>query len=997
MTNLRRVKRIVQVFLCVFFSLFFCVLASAQYRLDNWTTENGLPQNTVTGVVQADDGYIWGTTFGGIFRFDGVRFKVFNKSNTKGLDESRYIKVFKDGFGRIWFLSEAFSVVKYEDGKFTTFHSNDEFEGKIRGAYLHRDSDGNIVFSTGKGHFRFEDSRFVKFHIPNSKTDEFICLADRKGGLWLCSKSGVRRIFEGTEESFDINFSDDENVHPHLYDDRFGNIWIFEQNGYRIHRKKVQKLAINTNGVFLEDMNRDFWISIENELVKIDGNELDSERIDFSKLERLPIVNESSPGSVIVGITQDTEGGFWIGTGNKGLFHLTPQTFRMKTKSDWGTKDELVYPILEDRSGNIWVGIWLNSLVKYSKNNSYQVYQDALKSQFLTTLFENSEKRLYLGNLNRFYVFENGNFRDTSLHLKVPFTQGIFSISEDDLGNLWLATNIGLVKYNEKSAELFTTKDGLPSDYVTTTLKTEDGKLWLGTKLGLAVLEEGKITAFTEQDDLKNDHIRSLYKDESGVLWIGTYDTGLIRYKDGKFKRITKKDGLQNENVFCTLEDDNGWFWINTNNGIYRVRKKQLNDFADGKIGSVESIGYNKKDGLLSMEGNGGKQPAGIKRSNGELWFPTQKGIAIVNPSEISKHLSPPPVYLEEISIDENEIGKYGEEIELQPEQGNLAINYTGLSYLNSPLVKFRYRLEGLEEDWIEVGTRRTAFYNNLPPGEYIFHVLAANRDGIWNNEGAMLKIVKLPHYYQTWWFLILSILTAVGIIGYIFYTRLSKFREIAEAKTRFSKRLIESQEAERKRIASELHDGLGQELIIIKNRVYLAQQYSDDKESLKKELDEIAETTSQTLEDVREITNELRPVLLDRAGLSKAIKFMLEKVSTFLNVESDIDPIDELLTEDSEINIYRIIQESTGNVIKHSNASLVLVKVKQIDDEVIISIEDNGKGFDVTNVQPSVGGGLGLVGLKERTQALNGEISIISKKGEGTKVLVKVPVNKSQ
>ena len=492
------------------------------------------------------------------------------------------------------------------------------------------------------------------------------------------------------------------------------------------------------------------------------------------------------------------------------------------------------------------------------------------------------------------------------------------------------------------------------------------------------------------QNELKDDNIRSLYEDAEGVIWIGTYDNGLIRYKKGEIKRITKNDGLFHENAFCTLEDDNGWFWINTNNGIYRVRKQQLNDFADGKIESVESISYNKKDGLLTLEGNGEKQPAGIKRSNGELWFPTQEGVAIVDPNKISENPLPPPVHIEEIFIDKKEIENYGEAIEIQPETNNLEINYTGLSFTNSEFVKFRYRLEGLEDKWNEVGTRRTAFYNNIPPGEYTFQVLAANRDGVWNLEGAKLKIVKLPHYYETWWFYILSVLTALGIIGYIFYTRVSQFRKIAETKTEYSRRLIESQEAERKRLASELHDGLGQELIIIKNRAMLALNEGDDKEAVNKEISTISETASSALLGVREITNNLRPQLLDRLGLTKALKSMIRKVSGVVEIESDIDLIDGLVSKNEEINIYRIVQESINNIIKHSKAENALVEIKHSEKSILITIKDNGIGFDSTKIQTK-SEGLGLVGLKERVQLLGGEISIKSRIGDGTTIRVSI------
>lgn len=472
---------------------------------------------------------------------------------------------------------------------------------------------------------------------------------------------------------------------------------------------------------------------------------------------------------------------------------------------------------MEDRKGEVWLGLWASdknsreTIVKYDKNKNLKIVKNNTLGNFISALYEDFNGRIWIGTIGRFGYFENGKF----VHVRGMPGEAfliIHAISQNSNETVWIATDVGLFNYSDERANKFKKIGGLPSDFVTSFLNTKDGKFWIGTNKGLSYLENGKFHNITEQDDLKNDYIRSLYEDDDGVIWIGTYDAGLLRYKDGKFRRISKKDGMFNGNVFCTLEDDNGWLWINSNNGIYRVRKQELNDFADGKIEKVLSIGYTKNGGLLSNEGNGGKQPAGIKRRNGELWFPTQKGVAVINPNEIEINSTPPPVHIEEIFIDKAEIRKTGDGIEIAAEQTNLEIKYTGLSFSNPELVKFRYRLEGLENDWNDVSTRRTAFYNNITPGEYTFRVIAANRDGVWNDEGAKITIVKLPHYYQTWWFLILSIFLVAAIISYIFYNRISALHRIANAKTEYSRRLIESQEAERKRIASELHDGLGRD-----------------------------------------------------------------------------------------------------------------------------------------------------------------------------------------
>ena len=253
------------------------------------------------------------------------------------------------------------------------------------------------------------------------------------------------------------------------------------------------------------------------------------------------------------------------------------------------------------------------------------------------------------------------------------------------------------------------------------------------------------------------------------------------------------------------------------------------------------------------------------------------------------------------------------------------------------------------------------------------------------------MRIVVRPFFYQTWWFISLLVFALATFVWWLYYTRVSRLRAIADAKTLFSRQLIESQETERKRIASELHDGLGQSLVIIKNRAMLGLNKRDDHERVAKELGSISESASQALDEVREITNNLRPQLLDRLGLTKAIESMLKKIAGVIEVESKIDSIDGLFSEHEEISIYRIVQESLNNIIKHSNASNASVEIKRSTKDVSITIRDNGKGFDATNVDPERRT-LGLVGLKERAQLLKGEIAIDSKAGAGTTIHVTVP-----
>ncbi len=261
---------------------------------------------------------------------------------------------------------------------------------------------------------------------------------------------------------------------------------------------------------------------------------------------------------------------------------------------------------------------------------------------------------------------------------------------------------------------------------------------------------------------MTGNYVRSIYEDADGTLWIGTYGEGLSRFKDGVFFNYKEKNGLYNDDVFAIQEDERGNFWISSNHGIYRVKRQELDDFANGKIDKITSIGYGKDDGMLNNECNGGRQPASIRDKDGNFWFPTQDGVAVINPEFENFNPLAPPVIIESATV-EREPVNIANGLSIEAGKQNVEINFTGISFIKSSQIKFKYKLEGHDKDWIDAGTRRTVHYSYLPPGNYRFLVKAANADGVWNEKGAALDMKLSPFFYQTSGFYFLWI--AVGIL----------------------------------------------------------------------------------------------------------------------------------------------------------------------------------------------------------------------------------------
>jgi signal transduction histidine kinase/streptogramin lyase len=1014
-------------FVCLAANIFFIVAAmqavlAQEYGFDVWTTANGLPQNTVTGVAQTPDGYLWLATFDGLARFDGVKFTIFDKGNTKGILNNRFSGIFVDKDGAIWAMTENGAVTIYRGGAFASVQIPETLGSQFT---IVSDFRGDAVIETNERFYYYlQEGEFVRASEQKEKNVRQFFYG-KSGAKWNFGENEISRLKDGQTTKYPLALPPEFlnlSVNVYVHEDNQGALWIkLKEKLYRLADGNVTAFTKNEIAAFDELTPQQIFDDADGSVWFVFGdanlNRKANAQLIKYKDNRFVSYNLGESVSGTFGIT-DREGNFWLATPT-GLRRVRQKLITSLSVKDGLNRNE-VYPLLETADGDVLIGT-VQGVNRYRQGKITDLglkYSQGFPL-YMRGLWEDEQARVWLG-----FQGEGGfgRFEETGSVKRVgndKLPNGATDFASDQSGNIWIATEEGLFKYKDDSKIAhYTVKDGLHNDKIITIRFDRNGNLWLGTYDGLALLKEREkgrkgegetngepqpsssprlpvspspFLSFNHIENSPKGFVRAIFEDADGTLWFGTYSDGLVRYKDGKFFNYRVEHGLFNNGVFAILEDNRGNFWMSSNRGIHRVGKQELNDFADGKIPKLNSVSYDEKDGMLNAECNGGRIPSAIKTKDGKLWFPTMGGVAIIDPEAEKINPNPPPVVIENISIDrKSAIRNPNSTIEMLPGQTNLEIAYTGLSLIKSEQIKFRYRLEGLEENWVEAGTKRTVDYSYLPAGNYTFRVIAANANGVWNTEGAAVKIIVHPYFYQTWWFRVLAAFAVALIIWLIYHNRVSHLQEIADAKTAFSRQLIESQEAERKRIAAELHDGLGQNLVVIKNRAMLGINKGDDKERVARELNNISESAAQALEEVREITNNLRPQLLDRLGLTKAINAMLKKVSGVINLESEIDSIDGIFNETQEISIYRIVQESLNNIIKHSDASDAIVRIKRDANKVLITIEDNGKGFDVANTK-SNNSGLGLVGLKERAQLLNGEFVIDSKIGKGTKIRVAI------
>jgi len=971
---------------CVYLSS--TTVVAAQYRFDSWTTDNGLPQVSVNSLVQTRDGFLWLTTYGGLVRYDGLRFQVFNTLNTTGLRTSRFVRAIEDHEGSLWITTERQGVTRYKDGRFNTFTTEHGLpDNDVLGISLA--ADGNLFAYVNAKAFRWNGVAFVADSSPDIAPGKFL-YRTQSGGIWYLDGPRLRKI---ENERIVVDYAPEFQA-KRLFEDSEGRAWIAadsdflfmlkdgrlttytEKDGYAKHR---------FSSVF-EDRQKRIWFGTPDGLVLFKDNKL-----------TLFTTAEGLTRGAVNAILQDREGTLWVGTAG-GLNRLSERTITTYSVPE-GLAAENVYPIYEDRLGKIWIGSWPGLTVyadgKFQNlSERYFVAKDSVSA-----LLEDREGNVWIGswggNVVRVTKGQATFFPETPLvGLRIRV------IYQDRSGSIWFGTGHGLIKSSPsglagglRSLTRYASEDGLPGTEVFAIHEDRSGQLWIGSLGGLTRYKDGSFQAFTEKDGIASNIVRSIYEDADGALWIGMYESGLYRFKGDRFTHYTTTDGLFDNGAFQILEDDRGNFWISCNLGVYQVRKSELNDFAEGRVQKITSVPYNRNDGMLNSECNGGVQPAGIKARDGKLWFPTQQGVAVINPDTVPANTQPPPVVIESVVVDTATV-EARSPVKIQPGQIYFEVHYSGLSFINPELVKFKYRLEGLDPDWIDAGTRRTAYYSHLPPGKYHFTVLAANRDGVWNNQGASIDIMVLPPFWRTWWFVTVAVLALAGIALAFYRRRIGILKKAHSTQEAFSRQLIDSQEEERRRIAAELHDSLGQSLVLIRNWALLGKKALGETPGAN--LNQISDAASSAITEVREIAYNLGPYQLERLGLAHTIREMVERVSSTapIHFSVDVSELNGVFSKQAEISVYRIVQEAINNIVKHSGATEAGIEIKHDVARLAVTIRDNGKGFstEAGTPQQSVRRGFGLIGMEERVRLLKGEFAIQSSPGQGTRIEIHLP-----
>lgn len=984
-------KRFVAVsWVCVWISIHAAIALASEpprYTSRMWQTDDGLPQNTVQAIAQGRDGYLWAGTLRGLARFDGMRFTVFDSDNTPALKNSSITALCQSRAGSLWIGTGGGGLVEMRENRFVQHPLGDSLRANTVKCIL-EGRDGSLWVGALEGLFHYQSGKWTHFTVKDGLVDDVVrCMCEDEDRIWIGAGTGVHVYKDGviTRRPMPPGFPG-TSVHGIMRDSK-GGIWVAVTGGLIGIKNEQYTLVSRRNGLpddnvtaLAEDRQGNLWMGTSGGLCRMTQGKI--------------VIEKESTGAFydqVNTLFEDREGNIWAGA-KDGLHQLRARRFLTYSRQQ-GLPHNNIMSVLEDRSGSMWIGTWGGGLAQmkdgeitnYNWENSLN---SGLSSDLVLSLYEDRDGSLLVGT-----DYEGGTFR---------FNEGNFSrvwdkkdsltnrvvrvIYRDRTGNLWFGASPGLVlaatkqKYLERATIRCMTEDG-------------DGVFWVGSNDGLFRRKEGKFERLNLPGQLEHQTVIALYADKNNTLWIGTEKNGLGRWKDGHYTDYTTQQGLWSDEIFEILEDDQERLWMSCTRGVFRVSKANLAKYDRREAPGIGCIAYGKADGMESIQCNGVAKPAGWKSRDGRLWFATTKGVAVTDP-EAGEGFNgnAPEVRIEEVIADKQMVSAAGDgsRIRVQPGRGEMEFHYTALSFAVPEKNRFRYKLAGVDPDWVEAGSRRVAYYNNLRPGDYEFQVVAADNEGVWNWKGARAGVQLLPHFWQSWWFTACAAVAMAGIVG-------GAVRNATRGKLQHKLHLLEKQhavEGERTRIARDMHDDLGARLTEILLLNELAQKSSAQPENSLTHLDK----QSQVIEDVAgsldAIVWAVNPVNDSLDRLANYLYAQAERLLGMRFIHCRFDVPDELpdysLSSEVRHNVYLAVRETLNNVIKHSGASEVWFRLRTTPTTLSIVIEDNGGGFSPTEGS-SVGNG--LHNIEKRMKNLGGTFHLATQPGKGTCIRLEVPI----
>jgi signal transduction histidine kinase/ligand-binding sensor domain-containing protein len=955
--------------------------------------ENGLPQNTVQAIAQTRDGFLWLGTEAGLVRFDGASFQLFDRTTDPRLPGNDIRCLLESSDGSLW-IGTSDGLARWKDGAATAFSTQQGLPANgIRA--LVETSDKVLWAWTDAGLAHLAGDRFTASELGFPAASITNILPVAQGGLLVVAGSNGAEYLKGQWIDIDEYFPTTDHT-AFFASLTGGKIATASETTLELARGDgsiikpedvVAKFAVGKDlpgtriQAMMADREGNLWVGTNGGLARI--------RAD-GRVERLPVTDPLAAASVL-SLLEDREGDMWVGTETDGLHILRDQRFHILGARD-GLSSDAITTVVDDTAGTLWVGTQesgLNAIAKNGKVKTYTV-RDGLMSDVILSLAAGPNGAIWVGTPDGLNRIAGGRVDSIGSANGLP-DDFIRSLLADADGSLWIGTRHGLTHWKNAAGttsfanaaaqmETYTVANGLGSDLVGAMARDAGGDLWMATLAGLSRLHAGAIENFTTANGLSSNVVTALLPRADGSLLIGTENHGWdVRDSHGFHPQI--QNGLSKATVRAILYDGQGHLWFATQSGIARCDCGAMSGAVPYCSHWME---FGTADGLRSRETATNSHPSAWRSHDGHLWFATPRGLAEVDPANFPVNQVAPPVAIERFSVDDLAQPRRGADSPMRVQAGHVhfEFDYAGLSFVAPQKVAYRYMLEGFDHGWTDAGTRRTAYYTNIPPGRYTFRVQAANNDGIWNTAGAAFRFELEPHFYQTIWFY--ALLLAAFAAGFVLLIRL----RVSRAEREFKAVL-----GERSRIAREIHDTLAQGYVGISVQLEVLAELLRQRrvEDAQKHLNSARDHVRAGLADARQSIWALRTQDSRETTLPVKLRRIAEQAAgNGLEAQFRLFGAYRALPAASEQEILRIAQEAIHNVKKHAGASQLTVQLEYLTGEVNLEVRDDGKGMNADGkLEP---GHYGLTGMKERAAAIGGTLEVTGAPGEGTTVSLKTP-----
>ena len=1014
---------------------------ASDYMVKTWDVDDGLPESSISDVAQTPDGYLWVSTLNsGVSRFDGVRFVNFDLPFAAKFPSHGVRRLFVDASGALWLNGFGNYLASLRQGEFHL-----EPPSPVVIIWLVSSGSNQVVFSTKEGQLlesNPDDGTNSGWKtIPAPDAGQYNrCFADAQGYFWYRRLDGqVARIVNGKDELMSLESG--AARFSVIAGDNAGRIAVASQEGLFVWADGVfhdQTPAQAGAGLIPRGLTSDgrggWWLETNGRLRRCRDGKWIAESDEWHEQKRiwsrirfeqpdgegglwlayvdsgvihigaagefsLLTTKDGLPSSRVRTMMQDREGNVWASFERGGLARIRPRLFQSVGSRD-GLADSVATSVCEDAGGDIWVGTFSGMVSRWHDGACTNFVLPLVGTHCeMSTVFPDAAGRVWIGTHgNGLWVWETNQFRNVLTIGQVGINiRGLF-VSGD--GRVWIASQDGLFYLANGEVHRVQTPES-EADYPTALTEDLRGNIWVAMNTGaLLELAGDHIEKFQPVEAAMRSRFAAVCVDAQGAVWIGTLGAGLLRFQNGHFVSVTTRDGLLTDYISQVVEDGAGGLWLGSPAGIISVRKELL---SSRSIHSAFRV-FGRDDGLPTVGCATASQPTVWRGRDGRIWFATANGLASVLPQDAKSKQLPPLVVIEEVLVDgqfkKTSLGgpvSAAVPLDLGPGRHYLEFHFTGLDFAAPERLRFSYLLEGWDETWMENRAERSVSYNGLPPGKYRFRVKACNGDGVWSETESSVAFVVPPHVWETVWFRVASLagglLLVAGAALWLSHVRHQRLI-----------RLLEQQQAlerERTRIAQDIHDDLGASLTRI---AMLSQSALDKTQAAQPPADEVNRIYSTARAMARTMDEIVWAINPRHDSLDSVAAYFAEFVEEFLNtsglkfrLEIPLELPPRVITSELRHNLFLAFKEALNNTVKHARASEVIVTLAVLEKGFMLSVEDNGQGFETTavaGIRPDsrrTARGNGLNNMRRRLEELGGRCHIESNPGRGTRVKFEV------